>query len=195
MRNAVIVAAARTAVGKAPKGTLRTTRPDDMAAEVIKAVVAARRHRRQGNRGCRAGLRLPGGGTGHEPGAHRRPARRPARMTTAARPSTASARRGLQSIAVAAQQIMAGMGDVDHRRRRREHVAGADDRQQVRAQPLPGGGISGRLPRHGPDGRERGASSTRSPARTRMPLPCAATSGRRRPRRRASSTPRSCRWR
>ncbi|HRW09193.1 MAG TPA: acetyl-CoA C-acyltransferase, partial [Caldilineaceae bacterium] len=39
MQNAVIVAAARTAVGKAPKGTLRTTRPDDLAATVINAVI------------------------------------------------------------------------------------------------------------------------------------------------------------
>jgi acetyl-CoA acyltransferase len=39
MQEAVIVAAARTAVGKAPKGTLRNTRPDDMAAAVIKSVV------------------------------------------------------------------------------------------------------------------------------------------------------------
>lgn len=39
MREAVIVSAARTAVGKAPRGTLRTMRPDDMAAAVIKAVV------------------------------------------------------------------------------------------------------------------------------------------------------------
>src|ERR671928_173406 len=31
-REAVIVSAVRTAVGKAGKGTLRTTRPDDMAA-------------------------------------------------------------------------------------------------------------------------------------------------------------------
>jgi acetyl-CoA acyltransferase len=35
MREAFIVAAARTAVGKAPKGSLRNTRPDDMAAEVF----------------------------------------------------------------------------------------------------------------------------------------------------------------
>ena len=35
MRDAVIVNALRTAVGKAPKGTLRNTRPDDMAAAVI----------------------------------------------------------------------------------------------------------------------------------------------------------------
>jgi acetyl-CoA acyltransferase len=35
MREALIVAAARTAVGKAPRGTLRTTRADDMAAAAI----------------------------------------------------------------------------------------------------------------------------------------------------------------
>jgi acetyl-CoA acyltransferase len=39
MRDAVIVSAVRTAVGKAPKGTLRATRPDDMAAAVIRAAV------------------------------------------------------------------------------------------------------------------------------------------------------------
>ena len=35
MTDAVIVSAVRTAVGKAPKGTLRATRPDEMAATVI----------------------------------------------------------------------------------------------------------------------------------------------------------------
>ncbi|HEV7843878.1 MAG TPA: beta-ketoacyl synthase N-terminal-like domain-containing protein, partial [Pyrinomonadaceae bacterium] len=35
MREAVIVAGVRTAVGKAPRGSLRTFRPDDMAATVI----------------------------------------------------------------------------------------------------------------------------------------------------------------
>jgi acetyl-CoA acyltransferase len=39
MKDAVIVSAARTAVGKAPNGTLRTTRPDDMAAAVIAAAL------------------------------------------------------------------------------------------------------------------------------------------------------------
>lgn len=39
MKEAVIVSAARTAVGKAPKGALRYTRPDDMAALVIDAVL------------------------------------------------------------------------------------------------------------------------------------------------------------
>src|ERR671939_635237 len=36
MREAVIVSSVRTAVGKAPKGTLRDTRPDEMGAAVIK---------------------------------------------------------------------------------------------------------------------------------------------------------------
>jgi acetyl-CoA acyltransferase len=40
MREAVIVSAVRTAVGKAPKGTLRTSRPDDLAAAAIKEAIA-----------------------------------------------------------------------------------------------------------------------------------------------------------
>src|SRR5580700_5214088 len=40
MREAVIVSSVRTPVGKAPKGTLRATRPDDLAALVIKEAIA-----------------------------------------------------------------------------------------------------------------------------------------------------------
>src|SRR5690349_12994301 len=36
MREAVIIDCLRTAVGRAPRGTLRNTRPDDMAAGVIR---------------------------------------------------------------------------------------------------------------------------------------------------------------
>src|SRR5688572_28246925 len=39
MQDAVIVSAARTAVGKAPNGTLKTVRPDEMAAAVIGEVL------------------------------------------------------------------------------------------------------------------------------------------------------------
>ncbi len=39
MKDAVIVSAVRTAVGKAPNGALRNTRPDDMAATVIAEVL------------------------------------------------------------------------------------------------------------------------------------------------------------
>ena len=40
MREAVIVSSVRTAVGKAPRGSLRTSRPDDLAAAVIKESLA-----------------------------------------------------------------------------------------------------------------------------------------------------------
>jgi acetyl-CoA acyltransferase len=40
MKEAVIVSAVRTAVGKAPKGTLKNTRPDEMAATAIREAVA-----------------------------------------------------------------------------------------------------------------------------------------------------------
>jgi acetyl-CoA acyltransferase len=39
MKEAVIVTSLRTAVGKAPRGTLKDTRPDDMAGAVIKAAI------------------------------------------------------------------------------------------------------------------------------------------------------------
>ena len=40
MKEAVIASAVRTAVGKAPKGTLRATRPDDLAAVTIRCALA-----------------------------------------------------------------------------------------------------------------------------------------------------------
>src|SRR3712207_6034164 len=40
MRDAVIVSAVRTAVGRAPKGTLRDTRPDEMGAAAIREALA-----------------------------------------------------------------------------------------------------------------------------------------------------------
>ncbi|HTA65955.1 MAG TPA: acetyl-CoA C-acyltransferase [Xanthomonadaceae bacterium] len=40
IRDAYIVAATRTAVGKAPRGVFRNTRPDEMLAHVLRAVVA-----------------------------------------------------------------------------------------------------------------------------------------------------------
>src|SRR5215475_10566812 len=39
MREVVIASSVRTAVGKAPKGTLRLTRPDDLAAVAIKGAL------------------------------------------------------------------------------------------------------------------------------------------------------------
>ena len=42
MREALVVSAVRTAVGKAPKGTLRHTRPDDLGGAVVKESRASR---------------------------------------------------------------------------------------------------------------------------------------------------------
>ena len=39
VQEAYIVAATRTPVGKAPRGMFRNTRPDDLLAHVIKAVL------------------------------------------------------------------------------------------------------------------------------------------------------------
>ncbi|RLT45328.1 MAG: thiolase family protein [Chloroflexi bacterium] len=112
MPNAVIVSAARTAVGKAPRGTLRSARPEDMAAAVISAVIArapgldpkeiedvilgcAMPEAEQGmNVGRIAALRAG------------LPVEVPAQTVNRFCSS------GLQSIALAAQQIMAGMGEV-----------------------------------------------------------------------------------
>ncbi len=42
MKEAVIASSVRTAVGKAYKGTLRATRPDDLAAIAISAAIRSR---------------------------------------------------------------------------------------------------------------------------------------------------------
>ncbi|HKS97694.1 MAG TPA: acetyl-CoA C-acyltransferase [Terriglobia bacterium] len=112
MRDAVIVSAARTAVGKAPRGTLRNTRPDDMAAATIKEIVArvpgldvkeiedvilgcAMPEAEQGNNVARiASLRagLP--------------------VTSSAMTINRFCSSGLQAIALASERIMAGFADV-----------------------------------------------------------------------------------
>ncbi|WP_017323940.1 acetyl-CoA C-acyltransferase [Synechococcus sp. PCC 7336] len=40
MKNAYIISSLRTAVGKAPRGSLRTVRPDELGAAVVKAAIA-----------------------------------------------------------------------------------------------------------------------------------------------------------
>lgn len=112
MREAVIVSSVRTAVGKAPKGTLRATRPDDLAAAAIKEAVSrakgldvaeiedviigcATPEAEQGMNVARiAALRagLP--------------------VTVSAMTINRFCSSGLQAIALAAERIMAGQGDV-----------------------------------------------------------------------------------
>ena len=112
MKEAVIVASMRTAVGKAPRGTLRNTRPDDMAAAVISALLGqtpglaaeeiddvilgcAYPEAEQGNNMARvASLRagLP--------------------LTVPGMTINRFCSSGLQAIAMAAERVMAGFADV-----------------------------------------------------------------------------------
>jgi len=110
MKEAVIVAAARTAVGKSGKGSLRNTRPDDLAALVIQDVLkqapavdasqiedvilgCAMPEAEQGMNVARiAAMRA---GLPHD---------------VAGQTVNRFCSSGLQTIAIASQQIMAGMG-------------------------------------------------------------------------------------
>src|SRR5579859_566393 len=112
MKEAVIVSIARTAVGKAPRGTLRSTRPDDMAATVIQEILrrvagldaneiddvilgCAMPEAQQGNNVARvASLRagLP--------------------VSCSAMTINRFCSSGLQSIALGSERIMAGFADV-----------------------------------------------------------------------------------
>jgi len=111
MRNAVIVAAARTAVGKAPKGTLRTTRPDELAAAVVNAVIERAGIDKNEVEDIVLGCAFPEGEQGMNM-ARIVAVRAGMPVTTAGQTVNRFCSSGLQSIATASQQIMAGMGDV-----------------------------------------------------------------------------------
>ncbi len=111
MRNAVIVSAARTAVGKAPRGSLRTLRPDDMAAEVFKAVIERAGIEPGEVEDIALGCAFPEAEQGMNVA---RIAAMRAGLPDSVCGQTVNrfCSSGLQTVAAAAQQIMAGMGDV-----------------------------------------------------------------------------------
>ncbi len=111
MRNAVIVSAARTAVGKAPKGTLRTTRPDELAAAVINAVIERAGIDKNEIEDVVLGCAFPEAEQGMNM-ARIVALRAGLPVETAGQTVNRFCSSGLQTIATAAQQIMAGMGDV-----------------------------------------------------------------------------------
>ena len=164
MKEAVIVAAARTAVGKSGKGSLRTTRPDDLAARVIQDVLrqapaveasqiedvilgCAMPEAEQGMNVARiAAMRA---GLPHD---------------VAGQTVNRFCSSGLQTIATAAQRIIANEGDIYDRygqghsgRRRGEHEHGADEQQQVHGEPVAGEQSSRGLHQHGHYRGKRGA--------------------------------------
>src|ERR1700726_1619397 len=111
MREAVIVSAVRTAVGKASKGALRTTRPDDLGALVIKEAVA-----RAGGLDPKEiedvilGCAMPEAEQGMNV-ARIASLRAGLPVESSAMTINRFCSSGLQSIAIAAQRIMAGQGE------------------------------------------------------------------------------------
>ncbi|HXW56863.1 MAG TPA: acetyl-CoA C-acyltransferase [Candidatus Cybelea sp.] len=112
MREAVIVSAVRTAVGKAPKGTLRATRPDDLAATVIQgAVERATGLEAREIEDVILGCAMPEAEQGMNVA---RIAALRAGLPVASSAMTINrfCSSGLQAIALAAERIMSGQGDV-----------------------------------------------------------------------------------
>lgn len=111
MREAVIVSAVRTAVGKAPRGKLRTTRPDDMAAIVVReAFQRAGGLKSEDVDDVIIGCAMPEGEAGLNMG---RIAALRAGLPNTVTGMTVNrfCSSGLQTIALAAQQIRAGWGE------------------------------------------------------------------------------------
>jgi Thiolase, N-terminal domain len=112
MREAVLVSSVRTAVGKAPKGTLRTTRPDDLAAVAIKEALArAKGLQAEDVEDVIIGCATPEAEQGMNL-ARIASLRAGLPVSVSAMTINRFCSSGLQSIALAAERIMSGQGDV-----------------------------------------------------------------------------------
>src|SRR6185437_12072307 len=112
MREAVIVSSVRTAVGKAPRGTLRTTRPDDLAATaILEAIARAKGLEAKDVDDVILGCAMPEAEQGMNV-ARNAWLRAGLPVETSAMTINRFCSSGLQSIAIAAERIMAGQGDV-----------------------------------------------------------------------------------
>src|SRR5271154_5836534 len=112
MRDAVIVSSVRTAVGKAPKGTLRATRPDDLAALVIREAIARAKGLDVNEvEDVILGCATPEGEQGMNV-ARIASLRAGLPVSVSAMTINRFCSSGLQAIAIAAERIMAGQGDV-----------------------------------------------------------------------------------
>jgi acetyl-CoA acyltransferase len=112
MREAVIVSSVRTAIGKAPRGMLRATRPDDLGALVIREAVArAKGLDPKEVEDVIIGCAMPEAEQGMNM-ARIATLRAGLPMSTAAMTVNRFCASGLQSIAIAAERIMAGQCEV-----------------------------------------------------------------------------------
>jgi acetyl-CoA acyltransferase len=112
MKEAVIVSIARTAVGKAPRGVLRSTRPDDMAAAVIReALRRALALDPSGVEDVILGCAMPEAEQGSNV-ARVASLRAGLPVTTSAMTINRFCSSGLQAIALASERIAAGSAEV-----------------------------------------------------------------------------------
>jgi acetyl-CoA acyltransferase len=112
VREAVIVSSVRTAVGKAPKGTLRSTRPDDLAAIAIKeAISRAKGLAPEEIEDVILGCAMPEAEQGMNV-ARIASLRAGLPVETSAMTINRFCSSGLQAIAIAAERIMAGHAEV-----------------------------------------------------------------------------------
>jgi acetyl-CoA acyltransferase len=112
MREAVVVSAVRTAVGKAPKGTLKNTRPDEMGAAVIEeAVRRAEGLEKSEIEDVVMGCAMPEAEQGMNV-ARAAAIRAGLPVETSAMTINRFCSSGLQSIAIAADRIRSGGADV-----------------------------------------------------------------------------------
>lgn len=112
MREAVIVSSVRTPVGKAPKGALRATRPDDLAALAIKeAIGRAKGLAAKDIDDVVIGCAMPEAEQGMNI-ARIASLRAGVPVTVSAMTINRFCSSGLQAIAIAAQQIMAGQAEI-----------------------------------------------------------------------------------
>src|ERR1700722_17465581 len=112
MREAVIVSSVRTAVGKAGRGALRATRPDDLAAEAIGGALARLKGFDPNEvEDVILGCAMPEAEQGMNV-ARIASLRAGLPVGVSAMTVNRFCSSGLQAIAIAAEQIMAGQGDV-----------------------------------------------------------------------------------
>jgi acetyl-CoA acyltransferase len=111
MPEAVIIDCLRTAVGKAPRGTLRNSRPDDLAAIVIRALLEKYPQAKDGVEDVILGCAMPEGEAGSNMARQS--------LLRAGLPDTVTGMTinrfcssGLQSIALAADRIRSGGADI-----------------------------------------------------------------------------------
>ncbi len=202
MPEAVIVDAVRTPVGRAFKGSLATLRPDETLAFIIDQLL----ERNPGvdpaqRRGGRRGLRPAAGPAGQQHRPARRPPERQARPGDQRLDDQPVLRLGPRRDPHRGQRRRRRAGRRVHRRRRRVRVAlqrGAGSRPPggpEREAAGQGARPAERLHRDGPDGRERRAEATASPASSRTSSPSARRTAPSRPRSPGSSIARSSRSR